>query len=52
MKKIRLNLEPLDVESFAIAGSAEDEQGTVAAHEVGPTRQCSTPECTVGTSCI
>jgi K+/H+ antiporter YhaU regulatory subunit KhtT len=52
MRKIRLNLEPLEVESFAVAETAAEEQGTVAAHEAGPTRNCATPNCTVGTECI
>lgn len=52
MRKIRLNLEPLGVESFAVAEEAAEEQGTVAAHEAGPTRNCATPNCTVGTECI
>lgn len=47
MQKIRLNLEPLAVESFAVLPNAEHEQGTVAAHEALPTRNCNTPDCTV-----
>ena len=46
MRKIRLNLEPLDVESFTVSPDADPRQGTVAAHE-GPTRNCNTPDCTV-----
>jgi hypothetical protein len=46
MRKIRLNLEPLDVESFAVLADA-GEPGTVAAHDAGPTRNCNTPDCTV-----
>ena len=52
MEKIRLNLEPLEVESFTTAEAEVLEQGTVAAHEAGPTRRCATPDCTVGTDCI
>jgi hypothetical protein len=52
MQKIRLNLEPLEVESFAVAEAAAVERGTVDAHEAGPTRNCATPMCTVGTECI
>jgi hypothetical protein len=47
MQKIRLNLDALAVESFAVSPHAEPEQGTVAAHEAGPTRNCNTPDCTV-----
>jgi hypothetical protein len=52
MRKIRLKLEPLAVESFTIADAAAEKQGTVAAHEAGPTRNCATPLCTAGTDCI
>jgi hypothetical protein len=52
MEKIRLDLEPLEVESFAIAGSPERGEGTVAAHDFGPTRNCATPLCTRGEECI
>ena len=45
MRKIRLKLEPLEVESFAVLADAE-EPGTVAAHHAGPTRNCNTPDCT------
>lgn len=45
MQKIRLDLNGLDVESFAASVDAEQAQGTVAAYE-GPTRQCVTPGCT------
>ncbi len=43
MKKLRLDLEHLSVESFPTASGA-DERGTVAAHE-------ATPGCTVAASC-
>jgi hypothetical protein len=44
MKKLRLDLDHLAVESFTTAGGA-DPRGTIAAHE-------ATPECTVAASCI
>lgn len=46
MEKIRLNLQSLEVESFALVERAADEEGTIAAHEAGPTRNCNTPDCT------
>ncbi|HYH78597.1 MAG TPA: hypothetical protein VEX86_02345 [Longimicrobium sp.] len=46
MEKIRLDLEPLEVESFAASPEADPAQGTVAAHDAGPTRNCNTPDCT------
>lgn len=49
MQKIRLDLEPLEVESFAVSPATSDDAGTVAAHEAGPTRRCFTPDCTAGT---
>jgi hypothetical protein len=51
MQKIRLDLEPLEVESFAVSAATPDGGGTVAAHEAGPTRRCYTPDCTADT-CI
>jgi hypothetical protein len=44
MRKLRLNLEHLAVESFPTDNAAND-RGTVAAH-------AATPECTVAASCI
>lgn len=50
MKKLSLNLDALEVDSFAIMREA-DVEGTVVAHEAGPTRNCYTPDCTA-TTCI
>ena len=47
MQKIRLNLDALALESFAVSPDAERGHGTVDAHEAGPTRNCNTPDCTV-----
>ena len=44
MKKLRLDLEQLAIESFPTASRA-DARGTVAAHD-------ATPGCTIAASCI
>ncbi|HEX5726175.1 MAG TPA: hypothetical protein VFX98_11960 [Longimicrobiaceae bacterium] len=46
MQKIRLDLEALEVESFAVADAAAE------VLEAGPTRRCLTPDCTAGPDCI
>ena len=46
MEKIRLELEALAAESFALDAAATAEEGTVAAYDAGPTRRCNTPGCT------
>jgi hypothetical protein len=51
MEKLHLNLEALEVASFATTEAAAEPKGTVQAHDVGPTRHCFTPECTADT-CI
>ncbi|HEU0016722.1 MAG TPA: hypothetical protein VFQ45_23770 [Longimicrobium sp.] len=52
MEKVRLDLDALEAESFAVMDEAADEQGTVDAHQQGPTRRCLTPDCTAGTDCL
>lgn len=49
MEKIRLDIEPLAVESFVVEAA---DRATVAAHEAGPTRACGTTLCTAGVDCL
>lgn len=51
MEKLRLNVEGLEVASFATTDAAAEPRGTVQAHVAGPTRRCLTPDCTA-TTCI
>jgi hypothetical protein len=48
MEKIRLDLDALAAESFPLAAVADDEPACGAVH----TRDCATPLCTAGTSCL
>lgn len=48
MEKIRLDLDALAAESFPLAAAAEDEPARGAVL----TRNCATPLCTAGTSCL
>jgi hypothetical protein len=56
MEKVRLNLEALEVVSFATTDAAPEAPGTVRAHEMGQIyvpsiKHCYTPNCTY-TTCI
>ena len=51
MEKLRLDLDALVPESFAVPGAVRAD-GTVDAYEAGTTHNCATPLCTAGTSCI
>ena len=48
MEKIRLDLDALAAESFLLAAAVDEEPGCGAVL----TRNCATPLCTAGTSCI
>jgi len=48
MDKIRLDLDTLSAESFPLAAAADEEPACAAVL----TRNCATPLCTAGTSCL
>jgi hypothetical protein len=50
MDKVKLSVEQLRVESFAVA--AEDARGTVNGNEFGPTVQTMNCPCDVTLTCI
>ena len=50
MEKMKLSLDELNVESFAVA--AEDERGTVNAHEFAPTARTMQCPCYESISCF
>jgi hypothetical protein len=50
MDKVKLSVDELQVESFAIA--AEDERGTVNANEVRPTAPTRDCPCDVTLTCV
>ncbi|HSU15677.1 hypothetical protein [Longimicrobium sp.] len=52
MQKIRLDLDALVAESFALAAPHADGEGMMEAYGAGQTRNCATPLCTAGTSCL
>ena len=50
MNKVKLSVDELRVESFAIA--AEDARGTVNANEIGPTGPTRACPCDVTLTCV